>query len=77
MLVLGQVARRGIKMTLIALLIFLIIIGVLLYLINQLIPMDANIKMIINVVVILVVLLWLLQVFGLLGSINIRIPQAG
>ena len=51
-------------MSAISLIVMLIIIGVLLYLVNTLIPMDAKIKTIINVVVVIIVLLWLLQVFG-------------
>lgn len=57
-------------MPLISLVIVLIVIGVLLYLVNSLIPMDAKIKTIINVVVVLVVCLWLLQVFGIMGSMD-------
>jgi len=57
-------------MPLISLLVVLIIIGVVLYLINSIIPMDANIKLIINVLVVLVVVLWLLQAFGLLGPMS-------
>ena len=57
-------------MTLVSLIIVLILVGVCLYLINTMIPMDAKIKTIINVVVILVVLLWVVQSIGLLGPIN-------
>ena len=57
-------------MPLISLLVVLIIIGVVLYLINSIVPMDANIKTIINVLVLLVVVLWLLQAFGLLGPMS-------
>jgi hypothetical protein len=57
-------------MSLIGLVVVLIVVGVLLYLINTIIPMDAKIKTIINVLVVLVVCLWLLQAFGLIGSIN-------
>jgi hypothetical protein len=53
-------------MTLIGLIVVLIVIGVLLYLVNSIIPMDAKIKLILNVVVVLVVCLWLLSSFGLL-----------
>lgn len=49
----------------ISLIVTLIIIGVLLYLLNSLIPMDARIKTIINVIVIVAVCLWLLEGFGL------------
>jgi hypothetical protein len=52
-------------MSIITLLIVLILIGVGLYLVNTLIPMDGKIKTLINVIVIIVVLLWLLQVFGI------------
>jgi len=52
-------------MSIIGLLIVLVIIGVLLWLINNYVPMASPVKTIINVVVILVVILWLLQVFGI------------
>jgi hypothetical protein len=48
----------------IELVIMLILVGVGLYLINTLIPMDAKIKQILNVVVVIVVILWLLRSFG-------------
>lgn len=60
-------------MTIISLVLVLIVIGVVLYLINTLIPMDAKIKTIINVVVILAALLWLLEAFGLLSGAQIRL----
>ena len=52
-------------MPLIQLLIILILIGVGLYLVNRFIPMAQSIKTIINVVVVLVVVLWIVQLFGL------------
>ncbi len=59
-------------MSLISLVIILIIVGVLLYVVNTLIPLDGKIKQIINIVVILVVLLWLLQLFvGPMADIRI------
>ena len=51
----------------------LIVVGVVLWLINTYIPMQATIKKILNVVVVIVVILWLLYGFGVLsdsGSIN-------
>jgi hypothetical protein len=59
-------------MSIIGIVIVLIVIGVLLYLVNTMIPMDQKIKTIINVVVILGVLLWLLNAFGLFSS-SVRI----
>jgi hypothetical protein len=61
-------------MSLISVVIVLIVVGVLLWLVNNYIPMDHKIKSIINVVVVIAVILWLLNVFGVLGSMeNIRI----
>jgi hypothetical protein len=61
-------------MSLIGLVLTLVVVGVLLWLLNNYVPMDAKIKRIINFVVVIVVVIWLLQVFGLLGSLqNIRI----
>ena len=41
---------------------------------NNYVPMDGKIKSILNVVVVIVVVIWLLQAFGFLGSLqNIRI----
>ena len=45
--------------------ILLIVIGVLLYLVNAYVPMDAKIKNILNIVVVIAVVLWLLEVFGI------------
>lgn len=55
-------------MSLISLIIILIIVGVVLYLVNSLIPMDQKIKTILNAVVVICVLLWLLEGFGLFGG---------
>jgi hypothetical protein len=61
-------------MSLIGLVITLVVVGVLLWLLNNYVPMDGKIKRIINVVVVIVVVIWLLQTFGVLGSLqNIRI----
>jgi hypothetical protein len=51
-------------MPLINLVIALVVVGVLLWLINTYIPMDGKIKQILNVVVVIAVVIWLLQVFG-------------
>jgi ABC-type spermidine/putrescine transport system permease subunit II len=52
----------------------LIVVGVLLWLVNSFLPMAQSIKTILNAVVVIVVVVWLLNVFGLLHSIqNFRI----
>ncbi len=54
----------------------LVVVGVLLWLLNNYVPMDAKIKQIINVVVVIAVVLWLLAAFGVLGNIaKIRVPR--
>ena len=45
--------------------IVLIVVGVLLWLVNNKIPMDGTIKSIINIVVIIAVIVWLLRIFGI------------
>ncbi len=57
-------------MSLIYVVIVLIVVGVILWLINQFIPMASSIKTILNVVIIIVVILWLLHVFGVIGSLS-------
>jgi hypothetical protein len=61
-------------MPLLSIVLVLIVVGVLLWLVNTYIPMDGKIKTILNAVVVIVVIVWLLQVFGLIGSLrSIRI----
>ena len=63
-------------MTLITLVLTLIVVGVLLWLVNTFIPMDAKIKKILNAVVVICVVVWLLYAFGVLGGgRGIRVPQ--
>ena len=57
-------------MSLISLILVLIVIGVLLWAANTYIPMDNKIKTIMNIVVVIAVVLWLLQAFGVLGSLG-------
>jgi hypothetical protein len=57
-------------MPLIQLVIILIVVGVLLWLVNNYIPMDGTIKRILNIVVVIAVVLWLLSVFGLFSSLS-------
>ena len=48
----------------------LIVVGVLLWLVNSYVPMAQSIKSILNAVAVIFVVLWLLNVFGLLHSIS-------
>jgi hypothetical protein len=63
-------------MPLIQVVIVLVVVGVVLWLINSYIPMQATINKILNAVVIIAVILWLLSVFGVIGSLQgIRIGR--
>jgi hypothetical protein len=55
---------------LIHVIIVLIVVGILLWLVNNYIPMDGKIKSILNAVVVIVVILWLLEAFGLLSGLG-------
>ena len=57
-------------MPLIQLVMVLIVVGVLLWLVNNFIPMQGTIKSILNAIVVIAVVVWLLNVFGLLHSFN-------
>jgi len=57
-------------MPLLTILIVLIIAGVILWLVNNYIPMDGKIKKILNVVVVIVVIVWLLKIFGVLSYLK-------
>lgn len=52
-------------MPLMEVVIVLVVIGVGLWLINRFIPMAGSIKTILNFVVIIVVIVWLLNIFGI------------
>lgn len=63
-------------MSLISVALTLIVVGVLLWLVNNYIPMDGKIKSILNVVVVIAVIIWLLYAFGILtNSGEIHVPQ--
>lgn len=57
-------------MPLLTIIIVLIATGIILWLVNNYIPMERTIKVILNVVVVIVVLIWLLKAFGLWDSLN-------
>jgi multisubunit Na+/H+ antiporter MnhB subunit len=52
-------------MPLVTVVIALAVVGLLLYLVNRYIPMQSQIKSILNGVVVVVVVLWLMRAFGL------------
>ncbi len=62
-------------MTLMNIAVVLVVIGVMLWLINNYIPMAGSMKSLLNIVVFAVVVVWLLRGFGVIGTIpGIHIP---
>lgn len=60
-------------MSLLSIVIVLIVVGFLLWLINNFIPMAASIKSILNLVVVIAVILWLLSALGVIHGFDIRL----
>jgi hypothetical protein len=63
-------------MSLINIVVILVIVGLVMWLINTYIPMAAAIKSLLNIVVFVVMLVWVLQAFGVIGAIpGVHMPQ--
>jgi hypothetical protein len=56
-------------MSILVIMLVLVLVGVGLWLINSYIPMDAKIKMILNIAVVIILVIWLLKVSGLWGTL--------
>lgn len=57
-------------MPIVQLIFTIIVVGVVLGLINNYIPMDSTIKKILNVVIVIILILWLLGAVGITGSMH-------
>ncbi|MDY0343610.1 MAG: Thivi_2564 family membrane protein [Lentimicrobium sp.] len=57
-------------MPVLTIVIVILVVGVILWLINSYIPMQRTVKNILNAVVVIVLVIWLLKVFGLLDSLQ-------
>ena len=63
-------------MTLVSIVVVLVVAGLIMGLINTYIPMAAGIKSLLNTVVFIVLAVWLLQGFGVIGNISgVRMPS--
>jgi hypothetical protein len=61
-------------MPLVQIVITLVIVGVLMWLVNRFIPMQSTIKGILNGLVTILVVIWLVNVFGLMHYVtNVRV----
>lgn len=54
-------------MSLLSIIVALAVVGVLLWAINEFIPMQASVKKLLNIVVIVALVIWLLRAFGVLA----------
>ena len=62
-------------MTLVNIVVILVVVGLAMWLINTYIPMAGAIKSLLNIVVFVVVFIWILQTFGLIGAIpGLKMP---
>ncbi len=57
-------------MPLLTFIIVLVAVGVILYLVEKYLPMDPQVKRILQIVVIIALLVWVLSLFGIFGDIN-------
>ncbi|MCA1757858.1 MAG: hypothetical protein LC649_10415 [Bacteroidales bacterium] len=57
-------------MPILTIIIVIVVAGVILWLINSYIPMQRTIKGILNAVVIIILVIWLLKVFGVLDGLQ-------
>jgi hypothetical protein len=64
-------------MSLLNIVAILVVVGLMMWIINTYIPMAGAIKGLLNVVVLVVVLIWILQTFGIIGAVpGLRMPAA-
>lgn len=57
-------------MSILYLILVLVVAGVILYMINNYIPMDSKIKWLLNVVIVIILIVWLLKASGLWASLS-------
>jgi hypothetical protein len=65
----GKVSGEA-TMPLIELIIVIALVGVVMWAINTYIPMSAGMKKLLNIAVVVVVVLWLLKLFGIFDSLS-------
>jgi hypothetical protein len=57
-------------LTVLSIILILAVIGFILWLVETRIPMDATIKVVIEVIVVILVVIWLLQFLGVWGALG-------
>lgn len=57
-------------MSLLTIIIVIVAVGIILYAINEYIPLDAGIKKLLNIVVIVILVIWLLKASGVFAYLS-------
>jgi len=57
-------------MSILTILLVIIVVGILLWAVNSFLPMDPKVKSILNIVVVILLVIWLLQAFGLINVLR-------
>ena len=70
-MVFGRISyKNSLIMSIFTILLALIVVGVLVYLVNNYVPIDGKFLRLFNIVVFCIVVFWLLKVFGLLDALK-------
>ena len=57
-------------MPILTIILVIVLVGVLLWALNSFVPMDSKVKSILNIVVVILLIVWLLRAFGLIGTLS-------
>jgi len=57
-------------MSILSIILAIVVVGVLLWALNSFVPMDSKVKSILNIVVVILLIVWLLRAFGLIGALS-------
>ena len=57
-------------MPILTIILIIVLVGVLLWALNSFVPMDAKVKSILNLVVVILLIVWLLRAFGVIGALS-------
>jgi len=57
-------------MSILTILVVIVVVGILLWAVNSFLPMDGKVKSILNAVVVILLVIWLLQAFGLIDALR-------
>jgi hypothetical protein len=72
----GADAMQTLEMPLLNFIIAIMAVGMVLYCINRFVPMEGRIKSVLNIVVILVLVVWCLEAFGVFDAMRgVRVPR--